>query len=501
LSEEETSLFKRVVKVFELSYRRYLDIEKAEAQAHEAKVEASLEKVRAVAMSMNQTDDLLNICETLFKEFSAFGFTELRNAMINIHDDENKTFVNYDYSDTIGKSTNHLVYDIHPVIKKQIKQIRSANDAFSETVFEGKDLTEWKKFRKKIGEKDDPRIKKARALYYYFYSIGTGSIGISSFKSVSKENLELLKRYRNVFNLCYQRYTDLALAEAQAKEAKIEASLERMRSAAMSMRKSEEVINVCEAMYKELTVLGFTNIRNAQIAIKNDTKQSYLISVYSNYEALIMQEAPYKSSPIVEELYNELGQSNDTFFQTEFSGEKFDDWRKWREGLSALTDSREAEATSMCFYLYSIGTGHLGISTFNAITNEQVEILKRFKNVFELSYRRYIDVAQAEEQAREAKIEAALERVRSSAMAMHNSEELSATVNVFFKELKSLGVLPWRCGVGQIDDETHTTNLTTASVTSTVMHLKSADSLNRKDILCSKAYTTIGRFRENTILS
>ena len=156
LTEEEINLFKRFLKVFELSYRRYLDIEKAEAQAYEANVEASLEKVRAVAMSMNKPDDLLNICETLYKEFAAFGFADLRNSMINIHDDEKKTFVNYDYSDEIGKSTNYLQYDLHPVIKKQIKQIRTANDAFSETVFAGKDLTEWKKFRKKIGEKDDP---------------------------------------------------------------------------------------------------------------------------------------------------------------------------------------------------------------------------------------------------------------------------------------------------------------------------------------------------------
>jgi signal transduction histidine kinase len=464
LTPEEMNLFKRFVKVFELSYRRYLDIEKAEAQAYESKVEASLEKVRAAAMSMSKPDDLLNICETLYKEFSAFGFADLRNAMINIHNDEDKTFVNYDYSDEIGKSTNHLVYDIHPVIEKQVQQMRSANDAFSETVFAGKDLIAWKKFRKKIGEKDDPRIKKAKALHYYFYSIGTGSIGISTFSAVSKENLDLLKRYRNVFNLCYQRYTDLALAEAQAHEAKIEASLERMRSAAMSMRKSEELITVSEAMYKELTVLGFTNIRNAQVAIKNDAKQSYTVFEYSDY-AIVKGEAGYKSSPIVEELYNELGEFKDALYQKEFSGKEFDNWRAWRKGLGTSLDGRIEQANSMCFYLYSFDKGHLGISTFNVITKEQVEILKRFKNVFELSYRRYIDVAQAEEQAREAKIEAALERVRSSAMAMHSSEELSATVNVFFKELKSLGVLPWRCGVGQIDEETHATNLTTASVT------------------------------------
>ena len=181
LAEDEINLFKRFLKVFELAYQRYLDIEKAIAQAREARIEASLEKVRAAAMSMNKPDDLLNICEVLFKEFLKLGFGDLRNAMINIHNDEKGTFVNYDYSDEIGRSINHLTYNIHPVIEKQIKQIRSANDAFSETFFTGKDLEEWQKFRNKIGEKDDPRIDEISALYYYFYSTGTGSIGISTF--------------------------------------------------------------------------------------------------------------------------------------------------------------------------------------------------------------------------------------------------------------------------------------------------------------------------------
>src|SRR5258705_6818721 len=100
----------------------------------------------------------------------------------------------------------------------------------------------------------------------------------------------------------------------------------------------------------------------------------------------------------------------------------------------------------MCFYLYSIGTGHLGISTFNAITNDQLEILKRFKNVFELSYRRYIDVARAEEQAREAQIELALERVRARTMAMQHSDELKDAAALLFQQVKALGVPAYSCG-------------------------------------------------------
>ena len=824
LNKNDLDLFKRFRNVFELAYTRYLDIEQALAQAREAQVEASLERVRAQAMAMHHQEDLQNICETLYKEFNVLGFDGLRNAMINIHNDEQKTFLNYDYSDVIGKSINHLTYNIHPEIEKQIKQVRKANNAFSETVFKGKGLENWKKFRKKIGEKDDPRIKNCKALYYYFYSIGTGAIGISTFNPVTEEKLELLKRFRNVFALSYQRYTDIALAEAQAREAQIEAGLERIRSrslamhktselqdvihtvhnellhlniavdggsfiainsdiktelrcwgsggtadtteeihiplykkpfctniikrikngpgffteeytpkekkdfftflfkydpwkklkakekqetlsspggynrsclvskhtsifiinhlgenfsaadndilqrfgkvfeqsytrfldlqkaeaqareaeielalervrartmamqksdelnetslllfqqlkslgqtaaqlsigiikeekgvfelsatvhgtsllqtydvpldepfiikkavkawkqkkktftielkgkelaaynnwrnsvlkkkivfrekqwvvniiffskgllsfssdkeisketfqllerfanvfdgtytrfldlqkaeaqakearietalervraVAMAMKKSEEVINVCEVMYKELQSLGFTNIRNAQIALKNDSRQSYSISVYSDNESVIFGEAHYHSSPIVKDLYRELEKSKDAFYQREFSGKKFNDWRKWREGLSPFADSREASAASMCFYLYSIGIGHIGISTFNAITEIQIEMLKRFKNVFELCYTRYIDVAKAEVQAREAQIELGLERVRARAMAMQHSDELSQLVDTVFKELASLDfALNW-CIINIIDE-------------------------------------------------
>jgi len=70
-----------------------------EEQNHELEIEAALERVRAVAMGMNKPDDLLNICEVLFREFISLGFSELRNTMINIHNDDQKTFLNYDYSE------------------------------------------------------------------------------------------------------------------------------------------------------------------------------------------------------------------------------------------------------------------------------------------------------------------------------------------------------------------------------------------------------------------
>ena len=65
--------------------------------------------------------------------------------------------------------------------------------------------------------------------------------------------------------------------------------------------------------------------------------------------------------------------------------------------------------------------------------------MKRFSKVFNQAYTRFLDLQKAEAQAREAQIEAALERVRSRTMAMHKSSELIETAELLFDQLKQLG--------------------------------------------------------------
>ncbi|MBK7379014.1 MAG: hypothetical protein IPJ03_08415 [Ignavibacteriales bacterium] len=52
----------------------------------------------------------------------------------------------------------------------------------------------------------------------------------------------------------------------------------------------------------------------------------------------------------------------------------------------------------------------------------------------------------AEAQAREAQIEAALERVRSRTMGMQKSDELKDAAILLFQQIKTLGVETGSCG-------------------------------------------------------
>jgi hypothetical protein len=45
---------KRFANVFNLTYKRFLDLQKAEAQTHKANIETALERVRARALAMQQ---------------------------------------------------------------------------------------------------------------------------------------------------------------------------------------------------------------------------------------------------------------------------------------------------------------------------------------------------------------------------------------------------------------------------------------------------------------
>ena len=115
------------------------------------------------------------------------------------------------------------------------------------------------------------------------------------------------------------------------------------------------------------------------------------------------------------------------------------------------------------FQAYYFEQGSVWAYSLLEHSESEKDIMKRFATSFSLTFRRYQDLKKAEAQAREATIEAALEKVRGKAMAMHNSNDLSVTTSMIFSELRKLGINPIRCGVGIINKETHKAQLYSAS--------------------------------------
>ncbi|MGC4036999.1 MAG: ATP-binding protein [Chitinophagaceae bacterium] len=436
-----------------------------EAQNKELEIEASLERVRTVAMSMMTADDLLSICQTMFHELKKSGFDELRNTMIDIHYDEKEYLLNYDYAEHTGKTINPYVYSSHHVIDNLTTHARQSNGAFTEMVYAGNSLEEWRAFRKKSGEADDPRLDHIEALYYYFYSIGTGSIGISMFKAANPEQLNVLKRFRNVFDLAYKRYVDITNAEAQARESKIEAALEKVRSRSLAMHHSDELEQVAGSLFDRLVELGIT-LDGAAIFLFDKEKRNIRLWIATKHlSAPAHIDLPYdkelENNEIIVDLWNAI-EKGTHLFNKSYSGKTKNDYFRY---VSKYNESKipesirqiQLESESWTAYLIAEKNSIIGFDSWSgaiAVKDEHYQILIRFARVFDQAYTRFLDLQKAEAQSREGQIQLALERVRAKTMAMHKSDELREVVALLFEQVKSLGFDAFMCSISLVDKST-----------------------------------------------
>ena len=415
----------------------------------ELEIESSLERVRTVAMSMSKPDNLLNIAESVFKELQGLGFTELRNAIIQTFVDDKKYFKDYDFSDVTGGWISSIPYTGHPIIEKFVKNIRKNSNVFVETVISGKEMEEWMAFRKSNGEVNDPRLDGIQELFYYHYSIGEGDIGISTFCSINAEKQNLLKRFRNVFDLAYQRYTDIQKAEEQAREAQIETALERVRSRSLAMHKSDELNEVVSVLFERLKDLHipFTAVG---LAISIEGSKDLNAFVCGENEAGLVitnYRLPYFDNKISND-FNKVFENRLDYFVGHYSKEEKDafytyvlehtpEFRQLPENIKRIIFDSASYTVSMM----AVNKAIFNINDFEGkvLADDEVGIIKRFAKVFDQAYTRFLDLQKAETQAREAQIETALERVRSRTMAMHSSNELIATAELLYDQINQLG--------------------------------------------------------------
>ncbi|MBK7141959.1 MAG: nuclear transport factor 2 family protein [bacterium] len=428
-----------------------------ESKNRELAVEACLERVRTRAIAMKKPEDLLGVCEVLFKELSSLGFDALRNAMIDIYHDDQRYFLNYDYSDQLGNSITRIPYNIHPVVERHLKLIRGAHDAFEEIIFTGKELDDWKEFRRRNGEQDDPRLDQHPALYYYFYSIGLGDIGISSFEPIGEAKREILIRFRNVFDLAYRRFVDIEQAEAHAKEVRIELSLERVRARSLAMHRSDELVEASDVFFEQLASLGIEAIRTG-VGTFNESAET--IEVWSRSQSSgksgkqILGEVPRAAHPFFDRCF-EAWKNKEPYFFQEFNGDEVEAYYRHMAGVVSYQPASSYNSREV-FYTFFFAEGSLNVVRQERLNDDELHIMQRFASVFGQIYRRFLDLKQAEAQTREAQIEAALERVRSRTMAMQRSDELIETSFVLFEQLRQLGEVGEQVSIGIIDDDAGT---------------------------------------------
>ena len=86
------NLLERFAKVFEQTYTRYLDLQKAEAQAREAEIEVALERVRARTMAMQKSEELQDVVHTVLERLKDLN-VEFYTAIIILFAEDSRDIV------------------------------------------------------------------------------------------------------------------------------------------------------------------------------------------------------------------------------------------------------------------------------------------------------------------------------------------------------------------------------------------------------------------------
>jgi hypothetical protein len=453
---EEKKILGRFGSEFGRLYQRYLDIEKAQLQAREAQIEASLERVRARAMAMHQTDELTDVLCVLFEQFYLLGINPVLTHL-SLFDEENETFsIRLTTTADNGMVAEQLI-DIHAIEawKKAFEQWKNCEPNSVNTIdYAPEDLPYlWDLLSEvmaalpeghKINPTDFPDGLFTAQGHFQF-----GYLGFNHSRKATEEEKSIVSRFAREFGRTYQRFLDLEKAEAQVKEAQIEAALEKVRSRSLGMQNTKEMQLVANEIREQLLSLGVSLDAMAMSGVI-DNEADYDVWVGGAISEKPLR-IPYNNDTQVQRDYNKVIKERPELFMKTYSGKIMKEYFKQLMDTNSFNPEIEKfmkECSAFTTTLTFMKNSGIQIIRYTPepFSNSDNQIVIRFGKVFEQAYIRFLDLQKAETQAREARIEAALEKIRSRTMGMQSSSELPGVANLLFLEVQALGIPAWSCG-------------------------------------------------------
>jgi hypothetical protein len=462
---EAHDVFKRFANVFEQTYTRFLDLQKAEAQAKEAQIEVAMERIRARAMAMHASSELIEVANVLREQMRLLDTPELETSAVLIYHNDLEGWDSWYAFRATNDAEGRIKNGIATVSKDSCEFAREVVSMYQSRSIDytlevsGAKREEWLEVFVKAAPEIAENAISAETLtfdttYFHFSNFHGGSLLTVSYSPPLEEIKTLQRRAASVFGLAYQRFRDLQNAEAQARESQIQLAMERVRARTMAMQKSDELKDVAHELRVQLAALGTHELETCAINLyeEHDEFLEAWVAVrppdspkdISEFHFLL----PKKGIYLIEDMLQAYT-SNVEEFVFELGGTKGVQWMNTMETLvpdmfavaAATPDFKNTGAVQAWFCCQFFSGGALIMITMTPPMEESRLLMKRCTQVFSLAYRRFADLKKAEAQAREAQIEAALERVRSRSMGMQRSEELKEVIQVVYEQFVQLNIL------------------------------------------------------------
>jgi signal transduction histidine kinase len=239
-----------------------------------------------------------------------------------------------------------------------------------------------------------------------------GILSVDLMMPPTDDTKTIVLKMAGAFNQAYQRFLDLQKAEAQAREAQIEAALERIRSRALAMHNSSEVGDVSDLLFSELEKMDI-NPTGFSIMVFDREQDKYELwrakevahqGVYETFSIKAMYDKLDQNIPGFTEELESKWNSGAPFFIAELSGRKRISFLEANRDMGNYTEGQFENVLRIYpdpvfWQLIFFKHGWLGLIQNEQLPADDLLVIRRFADVFEFAYTRFLDLQKAEANA------------------------------------------------------------------------------------------------------
>jgi signal transduction histidine kinase len=419
-------IFKRFTKVFEQTYTRFLDLQKAESQSKESQIELALERVRASSMAMHKSEQLAETAEVLFEQFDLLGIIPDRIS-IAIYNEKKSLFELWS-TDQNGNLVNHghdFSIEEPTCMAKTYKAWKEGKETFTVDL-KGKELEDWISYVKDEAkmELDASQFQGRRVQHAAFFS--QGYLLLSSHLPISDETEQLLVRFTKVFQQTYTRFLDLQKAETQAREAIKRTSVDRVRAEIASMRTGTDLNRITPLVWNELTTLDVPFIRCGVFIMDEESQQIQTHLSTPDGKAIASFQLPYENTAPLDQLLPHWRRKE--MYRDFWDEEAFIESTKILMQRGAITSSEkyitENQPTSLYLHFLPFLQGMLYVGSEVSLNKDELNLVQNLAEAFSSAYARYEDFNKLE--LANKKIEKTLVDLKQTQAQLIQSEKMAS---------------------------------------------------------------------------
>ena len=214
-----------MANVFEQTYTRFLDLQKAEEQTREAQINLAVERVRAKALAMHKSEEIMEVVAKLKEEIMGLDIPDVIAATIFLSEGEDQIRM-WDLSSLEKLEEGYQVpLDITFKLKEKdphlyVKRVWENPENYFVEIQDKKGfkrIMAWLREYNKNEVADEVEAyletSKIKCLYHVAKKLNNGKLFLDLLDPPTAEIETILTKMGTAFDLAYKRFEDLQKAE------------------------------------------------------------------------------------------------------------------------------------------------------------------------------------------------------------------------------------------------------------------------------------------------